>query len=149
MKKLTLRDFLKNNNIPEDDKLYFNYSATLRIRGDIGNLDDITRLLGIQPTRTHKKGERKGPRSPEYKDDFWCFSPNIDEEKELSDHIDGLWDAIKNKKDVLLKLKEELKIDVFLGYRSNCDTAGIEIPYRCLELFNELKIPFGISIIIT
>jgi hypothetical protein len=113
MKKL--RDFLKNNNIPEDDKLYFNYSATLRIRGDIGNFDDITRLLGIQLTHKYKKGERKGPRSPKYKNDLWSFSPNIDEEKELPDHIDGLWDAIKNKKDVLLKLKEELKIDVFLG----------------------------------
>jgi hypothetical protein len=149
MRELTLRDFFQKNNMPESDELYFNYSATLRIFGDIGDLDEITQLLGIKPTYQHKKGERRSSNSPEHKNDAWCFSPDIDEEKELSEHIDELWNNIKNKKNVLLKLKEKYEVDVFLGYRSNCDTAGIEMPYHCLEMFNELKIPLGVSIIIT
>jgi hypothetical protein len=40
-------------------------------------------------------------------------------------------------------------VDVFLGYRSNCDTAGIEVPHTSLEMFSELQIPFGLSIIVT
>lgn len=40
-------------------------------------------------------------------------------------------------------------MDVFLGYRTNCDTAGIEVPHTSLEMFSELKIPSGISIIVT
>ena len=58
------------------------------------------------------------------------------------------WNIIKDKKNKLLELKEKYTVDVFLGYRSNCDHAGIEIPYTCLEMFTELKIPFAISIIV-
>jgi hypothetical protein len=39
-------------------------------------------------------------------------------------------------------------VDVFLGYRSNCDHAGVEVPHESLEMFIELRIPFGVSIII-
>jgi hypothetical protein len=37
---------------------------------------------------------------------------------------------------------------VFLGYRSNCETAGFEVPHTSLEMFTELQIPFGISIVV-
>jgi hypothetical protein len=37
---------------------------------------------------------------------------------------------------------------VFLGYRSDCDTAGVEVPYTSLEIFIELEVPFGLSIIV-
>jgi len=49
----------------------------------------------------------------------------------------------------LLELKKSLTVDVFLGYRSSCDHAGIEVPHTSLEMFTELEIPFGVSIIIT
>ncbi len=39
-------------------------------------------------------------------------------------------------------------VDVFLGYRSNVDYAGVEVPYTCLEMFTELEIPFGLSIVV-
>ena len=48
----------------------------------------------------------------------------------------------------LMRLKEKLTVDVFRGYRSNCGTAGFEVSYRSLEMFLQLEIPFGVSIII-
>jgi hypothetical protein len=39
-------------------------------------------------------------------------------------------------------------VDVFLTYSSNVDTAGIEVPHTSLEMFTELEVPFGISIIV-
>ena len=56
--------------------------------------------------------------------------------------------AIRPHKDYLLGLKENLTVDVFLGYRSNSDTAGVEVPYQSLQIFQELQVPFGLSIII-
>lgn len=80
---------------------------------------------------------------------MWGYTVRVPESHPLGEHIDSLWKMLKPHKRHLLKLKESLKVNVFLGYRSNCDTAGVEIPYQSLEMFSELKIPFGISIIIT
>ncbi len=52
-------------------------------------------------------------------------------------------------KEYLRSLKNVASVDVFLGYGSNVDTAGVEIPYTSLEMFIELEIPFGLSIVIT
>lgn len=142
----TLRGFLEGD--APDEEIYFTYSATLRIFGEIPDLDEISRNLGIQPTNSHFKGEKNGPRSPGYSHDMWSYSPPLEESKPLEKHIDSLWEKIKPHKDYLLDLKRNLSVDVFLGYRSNCDHAGIEIPHTSLEMFTELQIPFGVSIII-
>jgi len=142
----TLKGFLEGDEPEEED--YFAYSATLRIFGDICNLDEITNQLGFDPTCFHRKGEKKNPDSPSYKHDMWSYEAPVGEEEAFEKHIDALWSKLKPHKAYLLDLKKTLKVDVFLGYRSNCDTAGIEIPYTSLEMFKELKIPFGLSIIV-
>lgn len=131
-----------------DEEIYFAYSATLRIFGNIEDLNDITINLGFEPTSFHKKGERRGPKSSPYQHDMWSYEAQIDEDVDLEKHIDELWTKLKPHKEYLLELKKALTVDVFLGYRSNSDTAGIEVPYTSLEMFTELKIPFGLSIIV-
>ena len=56
-----------------------------------------------------------------------------------------LWDQIRPHTDYLLRLKEI----VFLGYRSNSDTAGVEVSSDSLEMFTALQVPFGLSIIVS
>ena len=96
----------------------------------------------------HRKGERRGPRSPLYLDDAWHFQPALPEVAPLAQHIEALWEVLKPHVQYLKSLKQQYKVDVFCGYRSNCDHAGIEVPHTCLELFTALEIPFGVSIII-
>lgn len=79
---------------------------------------------------------------------MWSYEAQVDEKIDLEKHIDELWAKLKPHKEFLLGLKKTLTVDVFLGYRSNSDTAGIEVPYSSLEIFTELKIPFGLSIIL-
>lgn len=142
----TLKGFLSGKEPDEDN--YTAYSATLRISGKELDFDDITNKLKLAPTSVHRKGERKGPRSPAYRDDMWLYTPPVDEQMELSHHIDALWARIENAKQYLIEMKEAATVDVFLGYRSNIDHAGIEVPYTCLKMFIELQIPFGLSIIV-
>lgn len=40
-------------------------------------------------------------------------------------------------------------MDVFCGYRSSSGTAGFEVSPKSLEMFVELDIPFGVSVIVT
>jgi hypothetical protein len=139
---------ISKGDFMENEELYFSYSSTLRISGDIDNINEISNILELKPTYFHRKGEKRTKISNPYKNDMWQYSPDIAEEKQLEEHINTLWNSIKHKKTEIFKLKEKYKVDIFNGYRSNCDTAGFEISYSCLEMFIELKIPFGVSIII-
>ncbi|MBX3411504.1 MAG: DUF4279 domain-containing protein [Pirellulales bacterium] len=142
----TLRDFTVGHE--PDEENYLHCSASLRIFGASLNLKEITSTLGLEPTSSHRAGERKGPKSPPYRHDMWSYSPRVAETEPLEKHIDALWSDIKSHRDYLKQLKRHATVDVFLGYRSNCDHAGVEVPHTCLEMFTELEIPFGLSIII-
>jgi hypothetical protein len=133
----------------QDEEIYFAYSATLRIFGHIPNLDEITQRLGVVPSKTHRKGDRGwGSNLPPYKHGMWSYGAPVQETEPLHVHIDTLWNTFRERKEYLLQLKQELTVDVFLGYRSNCDHAGVEVPYQSLEIFRELHVPFGLSIIV-
>jgi hypothetical protein len=142
----TLKGFLAGEEA--DEERFKFYSATLRISGENLNFSEIERSLMLKPTYSHRKVNQKGKRSPGFQSDMWSYQPNIDGKVELEKHILALWEKIKAHKHYLLYLKKEADIDVYLGYRSNIDTAGIEVSYKCLEMFTELEIPFGISIIV-
>ena len=143
----TLRGFLSGREPDEPD--YFAYSATLRVFGEALDFDEITRRVGVAPTSSHRKGDKQGPLSPGFRRDLWSYSPPLAEEQPLEDHINALWEQIRPARDYLVSLKKTATVDVFLGYRSNIDHAGVEVPHTCLEMFTSLEIPFGLSIIVT
>jgi hypothetical protein len=101
----------------EDSALWYAYSATLRIFGDIQDLDEITQHLGVVPTDAHRKNELRGPDSPMYKHDMWSYEALVDMSEPLHVHIDALWNTFKEHKQYLLQLKRNVTVDVFLGYR--------------------------------
>jgi hypothetical protein len=142
----TLRGFLTGSD-PEEP-IYFAYSATLRIHGDEISFDAISKELGVEPTEMHRKGERRGPGSPGYRDDAWHFEAGLPESEALEKHIEALWEVLRPHVAFLKSLKTRFKVDVFCGYRSNCDCAGFQVSHTCLELFTALEIPFGVSIIV-
>lgn len=142
----TLRGFLHGDEPNEDT--YFAYSACLRIFGVLPDLQLITATLGLTPTQILRKGERVRPRSAPLEHDCWHYQPDVPEAEPLEVHINTLWSAIKDHRDFIKGLKGDATVDVFLGYRSNCDHAGVQVPHSCLEMFTELEIPFGLSIII-
>ena len=142
----TLRGFLKGEE--PDEATYFCFSATLRIHGDNIPFEEISQRLGVQPTRVHRKGEHPGPRSPAYPDDAWHFQPSLSETEPLERHIEALWQVVRPQVDYLKSLKQRFKVDVFCGYRSNCDYAGFAVSHKCLELFTTLEVPFGVSVIV-
>jgi hypothetical protein len=141
-----------DNGLPvgeeSEEKPRFAYSAALRIFGDIPDLEDISAHLGLQPTYTHRKHDKPRPTSKEFGHDMWLYSPSLHKSEPLEKHIEALWEKLRPHKDYLLGLKKSLTVDVFLGYRSNCDHAGVEVPHTALEIFTELKVPFGLSIIV-
>jgi Domain of unknown function (DUF4279) len=132
-----------------DEPSYFRYSATLRIFGTIPDLDDLTRNLGVSLTHYHRRGERRSSLAKPYKHDMWSFKVPVERTEPLHVYIDALWATLRERKQYLLELKRnDLSVDVLLGYHSSSDNAGVEVPYQSLQMFLELQIPFGLSIIV-
>ena len=125
------------------------FSATLRISGDGLDTDEISRTLGLTPTHAHRKGEQRKPHSKTWPKDAWHYKAPVDSERPLDEHIMAIWNAIRPHVPYLRDLKRKFKVDFFCGYRSNSSTAGFEVDYRCLGLFAELEMPFGVSVIIS
>jgi hypothetical protein len=129
---------------------YFNYSASIRIFGEIADLDAISARLGLQPTRVHRHGEGAdhSSRGPDYQDDAWCYTAPIQEERPLDEHIQALWNCLEPHKEYLLELKRSLNVEVCCSYRTNHWGAGFQVSPKSLEMFTALQIPFGVSVII-
>ncbi|MGH7991361.1 MAG: DUF4279 domain-containing protein, partial [Limisphaerales bacterium] len=121
---------------------FFRFSARLRIFGDGLDCDEISRTLGLTPTHTHQKGKRR-------KHDMWSFTAPVARDQPLEDHIMALWDTIRPHISYLRDLKRKFQVDIFCGYHSNSATAGFQVDHRCLGLFSELNVPFGVSVIIS
>ncbi len=142
----TLRGALSGEE--PDEENYFCYSATLRIHGQELPFDEFAGRLGVRATHLHRIGDRRGPRSPAYCDDAWHFQAPIPESQPLGDHVEALWVVLSPHVEYLKSLKDRFKVDVFCGYRSNCDHAGFEVPHQCLKLFTILEVPFDVSVIV-
>jgi len=133
--------------VHEDEPVFFRFRASLRISGKGLEFDDISRTLGLTPTHQHRKGEPHGHGSR--RQDIWIYQAPIDKERPLDEHIMALWNAVRPHIPYLRELKRKFHVDVFCGYRSNSSTAGFEVDHRCLGLFTELDVPFGVSVIIS
>lgn len=142
----TLQGALRGHE--SDEPIYFAYKASLRIHGEGVPLDELTARLGVTPTTARRAGERRRPTSVAYRDDAWQYSPPLPEEAPLAEHIDALWRVVEPHVEYLRLLKQRFRVDVFCGYRSNCDHAGVEVPASSLALFTALDVPFGLSIIV-
>lgn len=122
--------------------------ATLRIFGDLPDLGEISANLGLRPTYTHQKGD-PFENGSFFSHDMWSYTAPLDRDSALYKHIDALWMLLKPHKHYLLKLKNKATVDVFLGWESDRERAGVQLPYGSLEMFQELKIPFELAIAVT
>jgi hypothetical protein len=133
----------------DDDSIYFAFSATLRIHGQALDFERIEAVLGLVPTHTHRSGG--SPRigsSHRFKEDAWHYAAPVQESEPLGVHLDALRRDIGVHVEFLRELKRVAKVDIFCGYRTNCDHAGFEVPCDSLRIFSELSVPFGVSVII-
>ena len=130
-----------------EPEYFFRFSATLRIFGDIEDLDAITADLGVTPTHAHRRGDKPLPTSLRvYEHDMWSYSAPVPRDRPLEAHLEALWRVVRPHAAYLRGLKERLSVDVYCSYHTNCSTGGFEVDHRALTIFQELEVPFGVSV---
>jgi hypothetical protein len=133
---------------PDERKGFsFEFTVTLRIMGKIDDPDAITRKLGVSPTRTHRWGERYESGVDPY-GDMWAYTPPVAANQPLEEHLLALGQVIRKHGRYLRKLKRFLTVNVFCEYRSNCPQSGFQLSHEALEIFAQLQLPFGISVVV-
>ncbi len=132
-------------------EVYFNFSAGLRIHDAPDLHQEITEKTGLIPTSSHKKGDTKSYNpNQKWTNDIWSIKSQLEEKNNLTEHLTDLWRIIKPHKDYFNELIEKnVKMDIFCGYRSNCDHCGFDIDSGGFDIIRELKIPITFSVIIT
>ena len=140
----TIRGFLTNGK-EEPSEIIEKYSSAIRIGGQNLDLEKISIELNLTPSRTHKKGDKKG--NTEFKDDMWLYetTDQISENDKLEEHLRHLNEVLMPKIELLKNYKLEYNIQLYCSYMTNRDTTGIEVENQYLQLYNELKLPFGVS----
>jgi hypothetical protein len=128
------------------------FNASLFIKGDGLDFDEISRKLGLTPTFIFRKGEAY-ERDQTFDFDGWCYFRKVIDARSLEDM--DFWDAIRPHAGYLRDLKQ--RFDVSITIEIKTDTIGIgfskrhcskfEISHRCMELFTEIGIPSKLYVI--
>jgi hypothetical protein len=113
-------------------------------------MEQISTLLDLEPTAAYRRGEYQRISFMTNEKDIWIYDAAVPAKEHLTKHINALWSVLRVRKRAILGLKEMpmIEVNVLLGYSSDCQTAGLEIPPQSLEMFVELDIPFSLSIVV-
>jgi len=94
--------------------------VSLRIMGNSVNPKEISDLLKIQPSYTHRKGDRNilfsGRRIGDRTENIWSLESEVDSFSCVEEHLSSLVGLLKNKNEELQILRKNgLRMDLFVG----------------------------------
>ena len=129
----------------------FGYSqATLRIFGDSLVPEDVSRLLGCEPTTSERKGEQiVGPNtgtSRVARTGRWSLQAARTEPEDLSEQIDELLGNLTTDMRAWAKIRETCRIDLFLGLFMDSGNNGLSVSSAQLLALGERGIELGLDV---
>lgn len=112
---------------------------------------EIEEVTGLKPSHVHIRSESVNKRSKHrWKNNIWLLSSPLEATVELSEHLNWLWQQTQPHKVYFRSLiKSGVKVDIFCGYRSNCDHSGFGVNPSTIEIAKELDVRLEFSVIIT
>jgi hypothetical protein len=130
------------DNTSENERCYVSFV----ISGLELDPDEISKLLGIRPDHSHRKGDVKQLRSDKTitrKNGNWSLRSKLSDYEPLEMHLDALLDRLKGKEAVIKALAEENEI------RFGCDlweAIGVELPAHIIRGIADFNASLGITI---
>lgn len=109
--------------------------------------EEIEAVLGLQASRTHRKGEQRSTRNKlVWRESAWLLNSPIDKGRSLPEHLQWLLDAIEPKIDVIRSLSAHCKIDVFCGCSSEGGQFGFTLSETMLRRLAGLGLAVGFDL---
>lgn len=110
----------------------FGYSqAILRVFGDTLVPEEVSKLLGCEPTTSERKGaEIVGPKTGRVRiarTGLWSLQATRTEPEDLSEQIDELLRKLTDDMQAWTKIRETCRIDLFVGLFMDSGSNGLSV----------------------
>lgn len=89
---------------------YTKVMAEFNILGDSFPVEDITLKLSIIPTESYNKGDLSKYNNIK-KETCWCISTGYEESMDINDQLSKIIGEIRDKKDILIQLKNQYNLE--------------------------------------
>jgi hypothetical protein len=122
--------------------------ASLRIFGDDLEPDQITRMLGKDPTRSDKKGEPRSwvPNRPIARTGSWSLKAPSCEPGNLDPQIKEIFHSLTPDLNIWAELTSRFKAELFCGLFMKEWNEGECLSAESLYLLGSRSIPIGLDI---
>ena len=113
--------------------------------------DDITRSMGVNPSKIYVKGERKNPKLPGLaKDNGWLLEPTCDRYSSFEIQLADLLQILESKIDIIrnycLKYTCEISCGVFIYFENGESSPSIHLNSEYNRIVRELNLDFDVDI---
>ena len=122
----------------------------MRISGEALEPEEISRLLALNPTRTHSRGE---PRSRQgkgaeiaWRDSLWLLQSPLDAGADPAEHLKWLLGVLEPKNSLIKTLSQDYQVDLFCGFSSASGQGGFILDAGTLRRLADLSIPLIIDL---
>ena len=112
-----------------------NVSFSLCLYGERLKPAHVTQLLDRKPTRSAKRGDRRGNRSPPYERGFWIWTSRSDEFTDLPTVVRRLADAFPQSEETWIHLRTQYEIQIRCGVHFSGWNRGFSLSAEALEWF--------------
>lgn len=124
--------------------------ASLRVFGDSLEPEEVSALLGRQPSRNHRKGDKirgkSGNLDAVEPTGAWILDSALSERAEVEEHVESLLSSLSNDMDEWSRLTDTYSASIHCGLFLDQYNEGFELSPRCAQSIAErgLVIAFDI-----
>lgn len=123
--------------------------VSLRVLGDSLEPEEVSALLGLSPTREHRKGDKilgAGGRESVEPTGAWILDSPLSEKAEVEDHLEALFSPLSNDMDEWASLTDGASASILCSVFLDQYNEGFELSPRAAESLAErgLVIAFDI-----
>jgi hypothetical protein len=115
--------------------------VTLAVYGDDLDPDAVTALLGCSPTRAHRQGDPKGPRSPPARRGGWFLESRGTAPTDAESLTRSLLDKLPADDAVWTKVHAAYEVQLRLGLFMNAWNRGFDLSVELVARVAALKLP--------
>jgi hypothetical protein len=136
--------------VPHGGRIATRLRAALRVLGDSLDPEDVTALLGIAPSRAHRRGDllRHGTREVPARTGSWVYSRGFEhtEEWNLDSAITALLADLPDDPAIWDRLTNEYRADVFCGLFMGAQNQQAELRPATLARLTERQLSLALDI---
>jgi hypothetical protein len=122
-------------------------TASFRIAGDALRPDQMTAILGIQPTRSGVKGERHScGHGSVSRTSFWLLKCPLNDSLPLTEHLKWLLDVFEPKYKSINSAAEGATLMFLCGFAPGSGQGGFTLDAKTLQRIAALGVPLSINL---